>query len=46
MTGKQRREIAQFFRNRQNYRDDIKKAIAQMLEYVDINIKFREYNSA
>jgi len=40
-----RDEIERFFKNKSNYRDDIKRSIAKTLEFIDINIRFREFNA-
>ena len=40
-----RDEIGRFFKNKSNYRDDIKRSIAKTLEFIDINIRFREFNA-
>jgi hypothetical protein len=40
-----RREIELFFKNKSNYRNDIKRSIAKTLEFIDINIRFKEFNA-
>lgn len=40
-----RKEIAAFFANRKNMRDDIKKSVPKVLEKIDANIEFMKTNS-
>jgi tricorn protease interacting factor F2/3 len=42
---KRRDEIAAFFKKKENYRNDIKRSIVKTLEYIDINIRFKKFNS-
>jgi hypothetical protein len=37
-------EIEIFFKDKRNYRDDIKRSIAKTLEFIEINMKFKEFN--
>ncbi len=39
-----RKDMGLFFKKKANYRDDIKRSVAKTLEYMDINIRFREFN--
>ncbi|MDE1871508.1 MAG: M1 family metallopeptidase [Candidatus Micrarchaeota archaeon] len=41
---KTRKEIDAFFRVKSNYRADLARSISKSLEYIDINIRFREHN--
>ncbi len=43
---KARDEISEFFSRKENSRDDMKKALKQTLESIDILIRFKEFNNA
>ncbi len=39
-----RDEIERFFKKKSNFRDDIRRTTKKTLEFIDINIRFREFN--
>jgi tricorn protease interacting factor F2/3 len=41
---KTRKDIESFFSKKANYRDDVKRSVSKTLEYIDINIRFKEFN--